>query len=73
MTHPTQPETFGKLALAYAGQKLPLRVLHSGAGYYIGTLDEEGPVSRESLEYFGTRNAAQAALESGLWTQLEYA
>ena len=43
--------SFGHLALIYAGKHLPLEVLHSAAGHYIGTRDIEGPVSRESAEY----------------------
>lgn len=61
----------GKLALA-AGHHLPLCVLHSAAGYYLGTFDQEGPVSRESVEYWPTAGQAWAALqgEPGTdWTQ----
>jgi len=44
---------------------LPLQVLMSGGGYYIGTFCPEcGPYSRES-DYFPTREAAQAELD--LW------
>ena len=63
--------TFGKLALA-GGYRLQLQVLSSNAGFYLGTFDEEGPVSRESLEYFPTELAAQDALENGTWTQREH-
>jgi hypothetical protein len=42
----------GALALAWTGKRLPLQVLRSAAGHYIGTQDDEGPVSRESVEYF---------------------
>ena len=63
-------EQFGKLALEYCGLKLPLRVLKSQAGYYLGTIDEEGPVSRESVEYFRTEREADAALMGHRkWTQ----
>lgn len=41
---------------------LPLRVLKSAAGYYIGTADEEGPVSRIS-GYWPEQSAAQSALD----------
>lgn len=58
----------GLLALAFVGKRLPLQVLRSAAGYYIGTFDD-GPVSRESVEYFPTREAARHALETGAWTQ----
>jgi len=41
-----------------------LDVHMSGAGYYIGTFCGCGPYSRES-GYYPTREAAEAALESG--------
>lgn len=62
-------ETFGQLAVAYCGKRLRVQVLSSHAGFYIGTADQEGPVSRESLEYFQTRDAAELALAGGSWTQ----
>ncbi|ENY2989220.1 hypothetical protein ACFW79_002388 [Salmonella enterica] len=52
---------------------LPLQVLRSGAGYYIGTQNEEGPVSRESVEYFSTQSQAEHALKQGTWSQREQA
>lgn len=57
--------------LAYSvGMKLPLQVLQSRAGFYIGTFSpDQGPVSRESVEYYADRNLAQQALASGHWTQ----
>lgn len=61
---------FGQLALTYCGKFLPLEVLQSAAGHYIGTRDTEGPVSRESHEYFRSHAAAQRALERGGWSQL---
>ena len=60
----------GQLALIYCDKLLPLEVLHSAAGHYIGTRDIAGPVSRESREYFRSYAAAQRALERGGWTQL---
>lgn len=62
--------SFGHLALNYAGKYLPLEVLHSAAGHYIGTRDRRGPVSRESAEYFRSEAAAKRALARGGWTQL---
>jgi len=45
-------------------------VCQSHAGYYVGTLDEEGlPYSRESTEYWRERVAAERAIEAGTWTQ----
>jgi hypothetical protein len=58
----------GLLALTYVGKRLPLQVLRSAAGHYIGTFDG-GPVTRESIEYFPTDEAARHALETGAWTQ----
>jgi len=60
--------SIGRLA-AQAGYRLPLKVLRSAAGFYIGTSGDFGPVSRESREYFKTDIAAKEALESGNWTQ----
>lgn len=64
---------YGKLAKHFCDAKLPLRVLESNAGFYIGTFEDEGPnmgpCSRESVEYFPTEAAAIAALETGEWTQ----
>lgn len=58
----------GLLAVAYGGKRLALQVLHSAAGYYIGTFDD-GPVSRESVEYFPSHEVARHALDTGAWTQ----
>ena len=59
---PTAPP--GLLAL----KRLPLQVLRSAAGHYIGTFDDV-PASRESVEYFPSHEAARHALETGTWTQ----
>lgn len=61
----------GYLARTYLNQRLPLTVLESAAGFYIGTVDESGPCSRESLEYYHTRQQAEYALEKNLFTQKE--
>lgn len=62
-------ESIGYLALAYTGKRLPLEVRHSAAGHYIGTADEEGPVSRESVQYFRSYQVASKALVKGRWQQ----
>jgi hypothetical protein len=63
---------YGKLAREYYQIKLPITVLESAGGYYIGTTDPElGPVSRESVEYFLTQAGAKAALDTGNWAQRE--
>lgn len=63
---------YGVLAMEYGGQRLKLQVLQSGAGFYLGTLSEGMPNSRESVEYFETREKAEHALASGEWTQKDY-
>jgi len=63
--------SYGALALEF-GYTLKLQVLHSHAGFYIGTLDEDGmPFSRESNEYFRTKEDAEKALATESWTQKE--
>lgn len=52
-----------------SGYRLPVRVLKSAAGYYIGTSDADGPVTRESVQYWAKKEDADKALETGLWTQ----
>lgn len=77
MSHASSPisveqaraEAVGYLALAHLGERRPLQVLRSGAGHYIGTADEDGPVSRESVEYFPSHHQASHALETGQWQQ----
>jgi hypothetical protein len=61
----------GLLAKEYCDLYLPLQVMLSQAGYYLGTCDDTGPVSRESLEYFSSYQAAERALFDGDWTQRE--
>lgn len=60
----------GKLARE-SGFNLPIQVLESARGFYIGTFDDTGPVSRESLEYYDTRSQAEYALSKNTWTQFE--
>ncbi|WP_423357496.1 hypothetical protein [Pseudomonas citronellolis] len=62
-------ESAGYLALALLGERRPLQVLPSAAGHYIGTADEDGPVSRESVECFPSHTEASHALETGQWQQ----
>lgn len=50
-------------------KNLPLQVCESHAGFYIGTLEDGTPYTRESIEYWETGDEAQAALNSGAWTQ----
>lgn len=62
----------GQLAAQF-GFRLSLQVLQSANGYYLGTEDDGGPVSRESVEYFPDREAADRALSTGEWTQRDHA
>lgn len=71
------------LTLQYLGIEAPLVVCKSAAGYYLGCVATEElcekypeklefpgePLSRESQEYWGTEEEAQAALDSGNWIQ----
>lgn len=63
------PVQYGHLAMQFDGVELPLRVLASRGAFYLGTADNEGPLSRESAEYWPTQAAAEQALATGAWTQ----
>ena len=58
----------GKLA-ASCGFQLPVQVMQSAAGFYLGTSEFGMPFSRESQEYWPTAEAASEALSNGNWTQ----
>lgn len=64
----------GKLAHAFGGVFLPLCVMRSAGGFYLGTRDPQdgSPFSRESVEYWTEEKTAQAALFSGAWTQRDH-
>jgi hypothetical protein len=63
----------GYLAKQVFNLDLPVQVCHSAAGFYIGTMHpDDGPFSRESNEYFPTKQLAEEALASGNWSQLEF-
>lgn len=64
----TKHKMTGLLA-SQAGEELPLTVLESNAGYYIGTSNKGLPYSRESVEYFSRSPEAKEALKQGSWTQ----
>lgn len=68
----SQQTPFGMLAAQSCGPLLPLEVLKSRAGFYIDTSTEEGPYSRESVEYWPTESAAWDALKNQTWTQKPY-
>ena len=62
----------GKLA-ASCGFQLPLQVMQSAAGFYLGTSEFGMPFSRESVEYWPTAKDAENALRDGTWTQKQVA
>lgn len=68
-SQPAAPAQYGHLAMKYDGVELPLQVLPSRGAFYLGTADHEGPLSRESAEYWPTQAAAEQALATGAWTQ----
>jgi hypothetical protein len=61
--------TIGILAQKYCKLDLAVQVLSSNAGFYLGTIDDEGPCTRESAEYWRNRKDAEQALATGRWTQ----
>jgi hypothetical protein len=51
------------------GEVLPIKVLRSGAGYYLGTSSKNGePYSRESEEYWRSGKDAEKTLARGEWS-----
>lgn len=48
---------------------LVLEVCQSAAGYYLGCQHKEFPVFHDSVEYWATREEAQAAMNNHSWTQ----
>ncbi|WP_404653260.1 hypothetical protein [Bradyrhizobium sp. USDA 336] len=45
-----------------------IKVCRSAAGYYLGRIGPEGPVDRDSEQYWREKDAASAALANGEWT-----
>lgn len=61
----------GALARA-SGKEYPMEILRSAAGFYLGTYSDSGPYTRESMEYWPTREKAKKAWDEGRWTQRTY-
>jgi hypothetical protein len=62
--------THGRTGISRDLPKLPLQVCKSAAGFYVGTREENGePFSRESQEYWPTRQKAERALTLRIWSQ----
>ena len=59
----------GKLAKDYAKMELEIQVNKSARGYYIGTMYNGEPISRESESYYATETSAEFALKHSTWTQ----
>jgi hypothetical protein len=68
------PGPKGQLAREFGGQSLPLQVLRSAAGFYLGTLEDGMPYTRESVEYWPTQEQAERAMAIGEdgWTQRDH-
>jgi len=66
---PEPHPAIGQLAMEFCHKALPVVVCESQRGFFIGTTDEGFQCSRESDEYWATRNAAATALITGAWTQ----
>lgn len=58
----------GQVASAY-GACLRVEILESAEGFYIGTREDDLPFTRESVEYYPSRAAAERALRRRTWTQ----
>lgn len=65
----SQNQTIGSLAMTCSGKRLPLIVMNSFAGWYLGTSEDGMPYTRESVQYWPTQFAANEALATGNWTQ----
>lgn len=62
----------GQIARLF-GEDLPVEIIEGDLGFYLGTREDGLPFSRESDEYFATREQARRALSTGRWTQRECA
>ena len=52
-----------------AGKTLPVKVMRSNAGFYLGTEFQKMPFTRESVQYFKDEETALYALDCGDWNQ----
>jgi hypothetical protein len=64
----------GQIARDFGGVSLPLEVMQSARGFYLGTSQDGMPYSRESAEYWPTHELAEKALDAGedAWTQRDH-
>jgi phage FluMu protein Com len=64
----------GEVRCPECGSELPVKVLRSAAGYYLGRWCPRcGPYERVSVSYYPSRPAAEAALASGEYDSRVYA
>ena len=59
----------GKFAYDVLRVRLKCHVMQSEQGFYIGTFDDSGPISRESVETYSTFDDANTALVNNTYTQ----
>ena len=64
---------YGYLVKKFSGEKLPLEILSSPYGWYIGTRKDGSPYTQESAELYSTAKAAERAFRTGRWTQRQLA
>jgi hypothetical protein len=64
--HPTE---VGRLARQLTGQDFELQVCYCAVGFYLGTVRDDEPFTRESVEYWPRREQATTALATGNWRQ----
>ena len=70
----SKPKTkYGYLVKKFEGLKLPLEILSSPYGWYIGTRKDGSPYTQESAELYSTAKAAERAFRTGQWTQRQLA
>jgi len=76
MVGPGETISTGASNTCDCGTEFKLEVLHSNAGYYIGTTCRNKeceyylhPNSRESMIYWRTEKEAQEALDKGTWVE----
>lgn len=68
LTQPTEIQTTHCAVMFSSITSASITVLKSAAGFYIGRYcEEEGPISRESADYWPTFKQAQEALSSNCW------
>lgn len=60
---------YGRLARQLTHEAFELEVCYCAAGFYLGTVRDNQPFTRESVEYWPRRELASTALATGRWKQ----